>query len=100
MLVLTRKSEESIIVGSTIEIKILGIRGDQVSLGFNAPNEISIYRKEVYEEIQRENRQAVSMGADELKWIKDSLGKHLAERQQQRKSNANAKGGMPGTQEK
>jgi hypothetical protein len=40
------------------------------------------------------------MGADELKWIKDSLGKHLAERQQQRKSNANAKGGMPGTQEK
>ncbi len=89
MLVLTRKSEESVIIGSTIEVKILGIRGDQVSIGFSAPSEISIYRKEVYEEIQRENRQAVSRGADELIAITDSLGKHLA---QSRKKKQDEKG--------
>ena len=48
MLVLTRKLDESVILGSNIEVKVLGIRGDQVSLGFTAPHEISIYRKEVY----------------------------------------------------
>ena len=85
MLVLTRKSEESVIVGSTIEVKILGIRGDQVSLGFSAPSEISIYRKEVYEEIQRENRQAVR-SSNELSSITDTLGKHLAESRKKKKS--------------
>ncbi|NCC52781.1 MAG: carbon storage regulator [Spartobacteria bacterium] len=88
MLVLTRKSEESVIVGSTIEVKILGIRGDQVSLGFSAPSEISIYRKEVYEEIQRENRQASRLSADELTVLTDSLGKHLAETRRKKQQEA------------
>ncbi len=58
MLVLTRKSEESVMVGNNIEIKILGIKGDQVSLGFQAPKNVSIYRKEIYVAIQNENREA------------------------------------------
>jgi carbon storage regulator len=58
MLVLTRKCEESIVLAGNVEIKILNIRGDQVSLGFEAPNEVSIYRKEVYDAIERENREA------------------------------------------
>ena len=77
MLVLTRKSDESVILGSNIEVKVLGIRGDQVSLGFTAPHEISIYRKEVYEAIQKENIQAVKRGENELEKLKTSLGQHL-----------------------
>ena len=77
MLVLTRKSEESVIVGSNIEIKILGIRGDQVSLGFKAPDEVSIYRKEVYEAIQKENLQAVQRSSNEMQRFQDALGRHL-----------------------
>ena len=74
MLVLTRKSDESVIIGNNIEVKVLGIRGDQVSLGFTAPSEISIYRKEVYEAIQKENIQAVHRGESNLQKLRDSLG--------------------------
>ena len=58
MLVLTRKSNESVILGEDIEVKVLSIRGDQVSLGFRAPREMAINRKEVFEAIQAENRSA------------------------------------------
>ena len=78
MLVLTRKLDESVILGSNIEVKVLGIRGDQVSLGFTAPHEISIYRKEVYEAIQKENIQAVKRGEGELEKLKSSLGRHFS----------------------
>jgi carbon storage regulator len=82
MLVLTRKSEESVIVGSNIEIKVLGIRGDQVSLGFKAPDEVSIYRKEVYEAIQKENLQAVRRGQNEMQRFKDAIGQHFTLKQE------------------
>lgn len=55
MLVLTRKRDESIIIGDNIIITVIGIRGDKVRLGIEAPKEVSIHRKEVYEAIQREN---------------------------------------------
>lgn len=58
-MVLTRKSDESVILGDDIEVKVLGVRGDQVSLGFSAPMEMSINRKEVYEAILAENKEAV-----------------------------------------
>jgi len=58
MLVLTRKSKESVILGDDIEVKVLGVRGDHVSLGFSAPAEMSINRKEVYEAILAANREA------------------------------------------
>ena len=60
MLVLTRKSNESVIVGDNVEVKVLGIRGDQVSLGFVAPREMKINRKEVFDAIQAENRSAAA----------------------------------------
>ncbi|MBI3985862.1 MAG: carbon storage regulator CsrA [Lentisphaerae bacterium] len=78
MLVLTRKSEESVMVGNAIEIKVLNVRGDQVSLGFSAPREISIHRKEVYDAIQQENKAAVSRGGvDDVKRLFASLGRPL-----------------------
>jgi carbon storage regulator len=58
MLVLTRKKEQSIVVNDNIEITILSIEGDQVRIGINAPKNVSIHRKEVFLEIQEENRKA------------------------------------------
>jgi len=59
MLVLTRKKDESILINGDIEIVVVEIKGDKVKLGIEAPPHISIFRKEVYEEIQAENRIAV-----------------------------------------
>lgn len=77
MLVLTRKSEQSVMVGGTIEVKVLGVKGDQVSLGFTAPREISIHRKEVYEAIQQENSQAVRRNRQSLEKLIGALGQQF-----------------------
>lgn len=58
MLVLTRKLEESVVIGTDVEVQILGIHGDQVRIGFSAPRNVPIFRKEVFLEIQEENRRA------------------------------------------
>ena len=55
MLALTRKTGDAIMINSNIEITVLEVRGDQVKIGISAPKEVSIYRKEVYLEIQKEN---------------------------------------------
>ncbi len=52
MLVLTRKKNESIVIGDNIEITVVDIQGDQVRIGINAPKNVSIHRKEIYLEIQ------------------------------------------------
>ena len=54
MLVLTRRKGESIILGDDVEVKILELHGSQVKLGVQAPNQLSVHRKEVYLRIQRE----------------------------------------------
>ena len=54
MLVLTRKRNESIMIGDAVEVTIVDIRGDKVRLGITAPAEIAVHRKEVYEAIKRE----------------------------------------------
>jgi carbon storage regulator len=59
MLVLSRKEEQSIIIGDNIEIKILAIKGDTVKIGITAPPELKIYRKEVFDEIQKANIEAM-----------------------------------------
>ena len=59
MLALARKSNESIMLGNDIEITVLEIKGDQVKLGIKEPKSVPIYRKEIYLQIQEENRQAV-----------------------------------------
>lgn len=52
MLALTRKTGDAIMINNNIEITVLEVRGDQVKIGISAPKEVSIYRKEVYLEIQ------------------------------------------------
>ena len=58
MLVLSRKRDESIIIGGNIVITIVDIRGDKVRLGINAPAEISVHRKEIHDALQREREQS------------------------------------------
>jgi len=55
MLVLSRQRDETIVIGDNIEVTVVDIRGDKVRLGINAPKEVSVHRKEVYEAIKREN---------------------------------------------
>lgn len=71
MLVLTRKVGESIIIGDNIEVKIVAIDGDQIKLGINAPNDVKIYRDEIYKAIQEENRQALNVEANLLNELKN-----------------------------
>lgn len=57
MLILTRRITESIVIGDEVTVTVLGIKGNQVRIGVNAPKEISVHRNEVYEKIEQEKRE-------------------------------------------
>ena len=59
MLALARKVNQSIVIGKDIEITLLEIKGDQIKIGISAPKNVPIYRKEIFEQIQEENKNAV-----------------------------------------
>lgn len=59
MLILARKKGEAIQIGEHIEVKITQIKGDQVKIGINAPKYVEVHRKEVWQDIQQENRKAL-----------------------------------------
>ncbi len=68
MLALTRRKGESLVLNNNIEVTILEIRGDQIKIGITAPKEVPIYRKEVYLQIEDENKAALNPnGAEALK---------------------------------
>lgn len=71
MLILTRKKNESIIIDDNIEIMIIETDDGKVKLGINAPKEVKVHRKEVYESIIEENKAATKqkMGVDQLKQL-------------------------------
>lgn len=74
MLVLTRKKDQAIVINDNIEITLLDIQGDQVRIGVSAPRSVSIHRKEVYLEIQQENKKASRVGNVSLEeLLKNSL---------------------------
>jgi carbon storage regulator len=58
MLALSRKTNESIMIGNDIEITVLEVKGDQVKIGISAPKSVPIYRKEIYLQIQESNKEA------------------------------------------
>lgn len=61
MLVLSRKTKQSIKIGDDIEVTIVAIEGDQVKIGISAPQSIEVHRKEVYEAIQLQNSEAANI---------------------------------------
>lgn len=63
MLILTRKVGESIMIGDSVEVKVLGLRAGQIKIGIEAPKDLKVHREEIYERIQAEQeneRQAVN----------------------------------------
>lgn len=63
MLVLSRRANESIVIGDDIVVTVLDVRGDQVRLGIDAPRHLAVHREEVYGQIQAENRAAAAVSA-------------------------------------
>ncbi len=69
MLALSRKKDESIVIGNNIEITVIEVKGDQVKIGITAPKSVPIYRKEVYVQIQESNKEA--SGGDAFEALKN-----------------------------
>ena len=75
MLVLTRKTGESIRIGDDIEIVVTAIDQNKVKIGIQSPRHIPVYREELYKKIQEDNLKAASVKADELDEMLDHLQK-------------------------
>ncbi|MFP3917210.1 carbon storage regulator CsrA [Lysinibacillus telephonicus] len=70
MLVLSRKKNESIMIGDHIEVKILAVEGDQVKLGIVAPKSVIVHRTEIFEAIQEQNKEALNTNVNLLEQLK------------------------------
>ena len=57
MLILTRRAGETLMIGDDVSITVLGVKGNQVRIGVNAPKDVSVHREEIYQRIQREKLQ-------------------------------------------
>ncbi|MCH9695102.1 MAG: carbon storage regulator CsrA [Gammaproteobacteria bacterium] len=55
MLILTRRAGETVMIGSDVTITVLGVKGNQVRIGINAPKDVAVHREEIFERIQSEN---------------------------------------------
>ncbi len=64
MLILTRRAGETVMIGSDVTITVLGVKGNQVRIGINAPKDVAVHREEIYERIQ--NEKAAGAGADQV----------------------------------
>ena len=76
MLILTRKSGESITIGDDVKITVVEVKGKQVRIGIDAPRSYMIHREEVYLSIQEENRRAAKESPISIAALKHLFGKH------------------------
>lgn len=80
MLVLSRKINETILIGDNIEIVVVAVSGDNVRLGIKAPKDVKILRSEVYEDIQKQNQEAASASSLHHEDISAKLQQMLGDR--------------------
>ncbi len=76
MLVLTRKPNQSIMIGDDVEVSVLSVVGEKVRIGIHAPHDIPVFRTEIYVEIQRDRGQTAEVENDTVRGeVDDALGK-------------------------
>ena len=76
MLILTRRVGETLMIGDEVSVTVLGVKGNQVRIGVNAPKEVAVHREEIYDRIRKEQETGTEPAS--LKKEKDSVAKELA----------------------
>ncbi len=74
MLILTRRINETLNIGDDVQVTVLGIKGNQVRIGINAPRDVPVHREEIYQRIKREERGASEEGGDDYSSDHDYRG--------------------------
>jgi carbon storage regulator len=72
MLILTRRVGETVMIGNEVTVTVLGVKGNQVRIGVNAPKDVAVHREEIYERIKREQDQDPRIGASVNKIVDDA----------------------------
>ena len=72
MLILSRRTGETVVIGDRIRVTVVEVRGDQVRIGIDAPKEISVHREEVFIQIANSNKDAAAVSANDLRLIPKS----------------------------
>ena len=72
MLILTRRVGETVMIGNEVTVTVLGVKGNQVRIGVNAPKDVAVHREEIYERIKREQDQDPRIGAPVTKMVDDA----------------------------
>ena len=73
MLILQRKKNQALIIGNGIEIVVTDIKGDSVKIGIKAPQEVPVFRKEIYELIQKENKASANLVPQDIDKLTEAL---------------------------
>ncbi|HEY0801981.1 MAG TPA: carbon storage regulator CsrA [Steroidobacteraceae bacterium] len=71
MLILTRRVGETVMIGNEVTVTVLGVKGNQVRIGVNAPKDVAVHREEIYERIKREQEDA-GVGTPAAKMVDDA----------------------------